>query len=435
MQYTIKTPIPLSGIGLHTGKSVTIKLIPAEPNQGIRFRRVDLPESVEIAGRVEHVVRANRGTSLAVGDVHVHTIEHLMAAFYGFGVDNCIVEMDAEEVPLMDGSARMFVDAVQSAGLARQAAPSRDLWIREPIHLIDGDRMLIALPSADFSVSETVTFPDPAVGTQYASVRLTPEEFSASVAPARTFGFVSEVDQLRRAGMIKGASLENAVVYENGKLLSGPLRFPDEPVRHKILDLVGDLSLIGRKVRGRFIAVRSGHSLNVRFVQMMRDRLKQMPEGVSESALSGGPGRPEDATLDLNAIKEVLPHRYPFLLLDRVLGMNETKIVGLKNVTGDEYFFQGHFPSRPVMPGVLIIEAIAQLGAVLLLSRINQKGKIVYFLGLDKVKWRKPVVPGDQLLLECEAINMGGRLGAMEGRAFVEGTLVTEGVFKYAVAE
>lgn len=435
MQYTLKSPVPLSGVGLHTGRSVNMKLLPAEPNQGIVFRRVDLMEVVEIAARVEHVVRANRGTSLAVGDVHVHTIEHLMAAFLGLGIDNCIVELDAEEVPLMDGSAKMYVEAVQAAGIARQTGSSRDLWIREPVHLMDEGRTLIALPATDLYVSETVSFPDPAVGTQFASFRVTPEEFSAQIAPARTFGFVSEVDELRKMGMIKGGSLENAVVYENGKLLSGPLRFPDEPVRHKILDLLGDLALMGRKLRGRFFAVRSGHGFNVRFVHMLRERFLKMPEGASESMPPPVQGRMEDFTLDFESIKGVLPHRYPFLLIDRVLGMSETKIVGLKNVTGTEPFFLGHFPQKPVMPGVLIVEAMAQLGAVLLLSRIKKKGQIVYFLGLDKVKWRKPVVPGDQLLLEAEAINLGGRLGAMEGRAYVDGNLVTEGIFKYAVAE
>lgn len=431
MQHTLSAPVTLRGVGLHTGKNTSVTLKPAPVDHGFSFTRTDLAERPAIPALVQHVAHANRGTTLCIGDVYVRTVEHLLAALSGLRLDNVEIEIDGEEVPLLDGSSAEYVKAIRAVGMQEQKAPVREFILRDPVHLIQGDQSIVALPCSKISFSETIVYTKAGLGAQHIDIDLTPESFESGLSLARTFCLKEEVDALRAAGMIKGGSLDNAVVFDNGRPLNPPLRYEDEPVRHKVLDLIGDLSLLGRRMRARVIAVRSGHAFNVDFVKLLHDRYMRTPQGAAERCREHMP----DTVLDIDAIKHIIPHRYPFLLIDRVLGMDRELIIGIKNVTASEAYFQGHFPDRPVMPGVLIIEALAQLGAVHLLKNLDLSGKVVYFLGLDKVKWRRPVVPGDTLVLESRAIKVGKKLGAMAGQVFVDGQLVCEGELKYSVID
>jgi UDP-3-O-[3-hydroxymyristoyl] N-acetylglucosamine deacetylase/3-hydroxyacyl-[acyl-carrier-protein] dehydratase len=416
MQKTIKSEVRYEGIGLHTGERMTLYFKPAPPNTGVVFVR----DGVSLPASVKYVVNCNREISLGKDGVEVHTVEHVLAALAGLGIDNVIVEMTGIEPPVGDGSSLPFANLLLEAGLLNQDEPKRLFRVRTPIWVEDGDSFLVVLPSDVLRITFTISFPHQAIKTQSISFIITPDTFLKHLAPARTFGFLAEVETLRSRGLIKGGTLENAVVVGEDGILNEALRFENELVRHKILDLLGDLFLLGVGISGHVVAFKSGHALNVKL-------LKKMEALISSS---------NTKFLDINEIKRILPHRYPFLLVDKVLELEPGKrIKALKNVSFNEQFFQGHFPKHPIMPGVLIVEAMAQAGGILLLSEEENAGKLVYFTGIDKVKFRKPVFPGDQLILEVTPIRIKKKSGKMQGRSFVEGKLVAEGELMFTILD
>jgi len=425
-QTTINDEIRLSGVGLHTGIEVKMKLKPADANTGIVFIRTDLAESPVIPVRLDYLVGTERETTLGQGEVTVHTVEHLLSACGGLEIDNLIVEINGPEVPVIDGSSAPFVAALQKAGVKRLTEPKKVFRVREPVWMEDGDKQIVILPSTTFRISYTIHFPETGIGTQFITLDMTPEKFVQEIASARTFCSLDEVEQLRNSGLIKGGSLENSIVFDaQGAVQQSRLRFPDEPVRHKVLDLIGDLMFLGCHLQGHVVVIRGGHSLNVRMARKL-DELRQKTAAYYHRSLPVA-----NEQLDIEAIKKILPHRHPMLLIDRVLSIQPgKKIVGLKNVTGNEDFFTGHYPQYPIMPGVLIIEAMAQVGGVMLLAEHNMPGQLVFFTGLENVKWRKQVVPGDQIIFEVETVKIRSRSAVMHGEAFVEGQLVAEADLK-----
>ncbi|HSG29658.1 MAG TPA: bifunctional UDP-3-O-[3-hydroxymyristoyl] N-acetylglucosamine deacetylase/3-hydroxyacyl-ACP dehydratase [Candidatus Krumholzibacterium sp.] len=422
-QKTIKNPFTFKGTGLHTGREVTTLFNPAGPGTGIIFRRVDLEPVLDIPVTPAsiHTGDVKRNTTLSRGDVKIHTVEHILAAAAGLQIDNLIIEIDAEEPPEpRDGSCASLVDLLVESGIENQGIPVPVFKVTSPITYKKGDVEIYVLPYEGFKVSFTIEYSNPHIGTQFISVDIDPDSFAREIAPARTFALMSDVDALKAEGLIKGGSLENAVVVdENGILNDGPLRFSDEFVRHKVLDIIGDLSLLGRPIEGHVIAVRSGHNYNLEFVKLLESEM------VRKDKTAIGPGRD---FWDINVIMDIMPHRYPFLLIDRIVELEDKKrVVGLKNVTINEPFFIGHFPGHPIMPAVLIIEAMAQVGGILLLSSVDSPEKyLVYFMGIDKAKFRKPVVPGDQLRFELEMISLKRRFCKMRGVAYVDGNVVAE---------
>lgn len=425
-QTTINDEIRLSGVGLHTGIEVKMKLKPADANTGIVFIRTDLAESPVIPVRLDYLVGTERETTLGQGEVTVHTVEHLLSACGGLEIDNLVVEINGPEVPVLDGSSLPFVSAIQKAGIKRLTEPKKVFRVREPVWMEDGDKQIVILPSTSFRISYTIHFPETGIGTQFITLDMTPDTFVKEIASARTFCSLDEVEQLRNSGLIKGGSLENSIVFDGqGAVQQSRLRFPNEPVRHKVLDLIGDLMFLGCHLQGHVVVIRGGHSLNVRMARKL-DELRQKTAAYYHRSLPVA-----NEQLDIEAIKKILPHRHPMLLIDRVLSIQPgKKIVGLKNVTGNEDFFTGHYPQYPIMPGVLIIEAMAQVGGVMLLAEHNMPGQLVFFTGLENVKWRKQVVPGDQIIFEVETVKIRSRSAVMHGEAFVEGQLVAEADLK-----
>jgi UDP-3-O-[3-hydroxymyristoyl] N-acetylglucosamine deacetylase/3-hydroxyacyl-[acyl-carrier-protein] dehydratase len=426
-QKTIQKAVSYSGTALHSGETTTVVFKPASPNTGVRLVRGDLPGRPEIKVCPENArydPTESRRTILADGDAEVHTVEHLLATVMGLGIDNVEIEVDGREAAEpFDGSASPFVKLIEGAGLVAQDAPKTYFKVTRSLSYRKDDIELHAVPYDGLRISFTIQYDNPHVGTQYASFDLNPEVFVNQVAPARTFVLFKDVEPLRQKGMIKGGSLENAVVVrDDGIMNKEPLRFSDEFVRHKILDLLGDIGLIGRPVLGHIIAVRSGHEANVAFISMLhREETKRLPTRPRPSTRKG-------EVWDTSAIQDIMPHRYPLLLVDRIIELQEReRVVGIKNVTINEPFFMGHFPGHPIMPAVLIIEAMAQCGGVLLLNTVdNPHEKLVYFMGIDNAKFRKPVLPGDQLRFELELVRLKGRICKMRGRAFVDGELVSE---------
>ncbi|HKO22337.1 MAG TPA: bifunctional UDP-3-O-[3-hydroxymyristoyl] N-acetylglucosamine deacetylase/3-hydroxyacyl-ACP dehydratase [Candidatus Eisenbacteria bacterium] len=425
-QRTIAKAVSYKGTGLHTGGMCTVEFRPAPPGSGIRFVRQDLPGHPEIPVNPKYA-RADmdqmRRTILKNGQAEVHTVEHILAAAAGLGIDNLVIALDAQEPPEPpDGSATPYVRLFQEAGLVEQPAPRRYFRVTEPVRHEENGVILVALPHDGLRVTFTIEYTNAWRGTQYATYDIDPDVFVKEIAPARTFVLERDVEFLRSKGMIQGGTLQNAVVVKpDGILNQEPLRFEDEFVRHKILDFLGDLSLLGRPARGHFLSVKSGHASNVRFVQRLAATEDSLLGPVSTNG-SGGP-----VQLDINAIQRIMPHRYPLLLVDRILSLEPRRVVGIKNVTINEPFFNGHFPGHPIMPAVLIIEAMAQCGGVLLLNSVDRpKERLVYFMGIDNAKFRKPVRPGDQLRFELTLLRLKSRICKMEGKAYVDGDLVAE---------
>jgi UDP-3-O-[3-hydroxymyristoyl] N-acetylglucosamine deacetylase / 3-hydroxyacyl-[acyl-carrier-protein] dehydratase len=414
-QQTISAPGEIRGVGLHTGAEVRLRVLPGSVDEGIRFRRTDLDGAPEVQATVANVASTDRGTNLAAGEARVHTVEHVLAAVVGAGIDNLVIELDAAEPPAADGSARSFYEMLQSCGVEEQDAPIRQIEVPESFSVEDGESHYVVTPDPAFIVSTALEYEHPLIGRQFTSFEVTPTVFEREIAGARTYGFTHEVEALRERGLALGGSPDNAIILTDDGLIEGArLRYPDEFARHKTLDVIGDLALLGGRFCGNVVARRPSHRGNVALAREIVARAEK-------KALA----RP---ILDIQQIFQYLPHRYPFLLVDRVVAYEEgTRIVGLKNVTINEPFFVGHFPGHPIMPGVLIIEAMAQVGGLLLMDTIeNPEEKIVYFMSLDNVKWRRPVTPGDQIRFEVEVTQIRGRTARMKGVGTVDGQVVAE---------
>lgn len=432
MEHTLASEATLEGTSLHTGEKVTLTLKPAPEGHGFKFRRVDLPDKPFIDADVSKVQTVERATTLAEGSVRVHTVEHVLSALVGLGVDNALVEMDANEPPIGDGSSRPYVELIKKAGLQEQSVPRKVWEIREPIHLETGDGSLITIvPDKQFRVSVTNVGKDGRF-VQYFSSVVTPELYEEEIAPARTFTFYEDIKPLLDKGLIKGGSLENAVVVRGEEIMSKePMRFDNEFARHKALDLIGDLMLSGKKFNGHVIAVKPGHGPNTEAAKALQKNYAAMRSMVPPLKL------PEaEAVLDIKDILQILPHRYPFLLIDRVTGFSsEMKCTAIKNLTMNEEFFQGHFPGHPVMPGVLQLEAMAQTASILIMRMPDNQGKIGYFLSADKVKFRKPVVPGDTLFIDAEILSFRRSIGTAVATCSVNGETVSSAELKFAVVD
>ena len=450
-QKTLKGSFSLFGKGLHTGLNLTVTFNPAPENFGYKIQRIDVDGQPIIEAIAENVVDTSRGTVVAKGDVRCSTIEHGMAALYALGIDNCLIQVNGPEFPILDGSAKYYVENINRVGIEEQNAPKDWYVIKKKIEFRDEESgsSIIILPDEKFSITAMISFESQFINSQFATLD-DPENFSEEIASARTFVFVREIEPLLKAGLIKGGDLENAIViYEKqisqesldrladnmkverrdatklGYLNVRPLVWRNEPARHKLLDIIGDMALIGRPIKGRIIATRPGHTINNKFARQMRREIRSHEVQAPHYDPSDAP------IMDVNRIRELLPHRYPMQLVDKVVEMGSNYVVAIKNVTANEEFFQGHFPQEPVMPGVLQIEAMAQAGGLLVLNSVEEPEKwSTYFLRIDNVKFRKKVVPGDTLIFKVEmttAIRHG--IATMHGFAFVGETVVMEATF------
>ncbi len=402
----------VSGHGLHTGQLTTATLSAGEPGSGVRFRRTDLPGSPEIAARVGEVNATERRTALGRDGVEIQTVEHLLASLYALRLDDVLISLDGPEPPMLDGSFLPWVEEIERLGVIEREGDPAVLRVTTPFTVEAGEARYVVAPDPGFRITATIEWQHPMIGRQSAAVEVTPDVFRRDIAPARTFGFVHEVDALRERGLLMGATSTMAVVLSELAVETGELRWPDEFVRHKVGDIIGDLALLGARIEGHIIAERPSHQGNLMLAR----------------ALSRQASRTDPTQLDIQRIMNVMPHRYPFLLVDRIVEIESARrIVGLKNVTINEPFFQGHFPGHPIMPGVLIVEAMAQVGGMLLMDHFEDPdSKVVYFMTIDGVKFRRPVRPGDQLRFELEMLQFRGRKCRMRGEAFVDGKAVCE---------
>lgn len=435
LQKTIKKEVSVQGIGLHTGNSVTVTFKPLGPNMGIIFQRIDLPGRPMIKADVNSLLcvkRNPRRTTICFENAEIQTIEHLMATLCGLGIDNILIEIDNNEVPGLDGSAGAFIEIFKKAGLVEQNVERRCFKVRTPLWAQDEDSSIVILPCEDFKISYTLSYAHQVLGNQFMDFTVEADAFEKEIAPARTFCLEEEAEALVKSGMGKGANYENTLVVCKDGVKSNTLRFENEFIRHKILDLIGDFYLLGMPLKGHVIAIKSGHTLNIGLVRKIKDKVDEQLRVAIQSVEGAGHGEEIDAT----TIMKILPHRYPFLLVDRVISMEEgRRAVGIKNVTINDNFFEGHFPGRPVMPGVLIVEAMAQVGGVLMLSPQENRGKLAFFMAANNVKFRKPVVPGDQLKIEVVVGKIRSKTGQVLTKAFVDGEIVAEADLMFALVE
>ncbi len=460
-QRTIASEATITGVGLHTGNRSTMTFKPAAEGYGIRFIRTDMPGEPEVPADVDLVTDISRGTTLTAGDADVHTVEHVLAALAGLEIDNCRIELTANEPPICDGSARPYTDVLTGVGYADQQAPRTYIALDQIVNWKNaaGGVEFAAMPGEEFRLTVMIDYKNPALGSQYSYMFSLDSEFVKEIAPARTFCFLTEVETLRREGLIKGGALDNAIVIvdkdidqegldgmstrlglegsvvlgSTGVLNNGTMRWENEPARHKLLDLLGDLALVGTPIRAHILAARPGHASNIEFARKIKRLAEQKKLYRRFPALSSG-----TVVMDVNQIATILPHRFPFLLVDRIveLDLEEGRIVGLKNVTFNEPFFTGHFPGKPIMPGVLILEAMAQTGGMLLMNQLGEDhSKLAFFIGINNGKFRKPVVPGDQLLMEMTLSSRRFNTVIFSGRATVNGTLAAEADLSVAIVD
>jgi len=414
---------------LFTGEEATVRFKPAPPNGGIVFVRADQREPVRVPALVENISKRARRTTLRNGTLAVETVEHCLSACAGLGVDNLEIEIEGEELPSGDGSSSVFVEALQEAGIEAQDTERRVYRIEQMERVVEGDSELVAWPSDDdtLTIRYELDYGSGPIGRQAYTLRLAPADYLAEIAPSRTFLLQSEAEQFRAAGMGEHLTYKDILVFGSDGPIENALRYPDECVRHKVLDLIGDLMLLGRFIAGNIFAKRSGHALNHALVR----RLIQV--GATRKAGGQAPGEP---AYDIRQVQRILPHRYPLLMIDRVVELQGSeRAVAIKNVTINEAFFQGHYPGHPIMPGVLVIEAMAQLGGVLLSQELEHKGKVAVLLSLDKVKFRRPVIPGDQLILEVQAIRVKSRTGQVRCSARVGEALVAEADVRFMMVD
>ena len=448
-QHTIEKNISISGTGLHTGVLVEMTLNPANPGFGYQFQRTDLPNQPIIKADCDLVTDTSRGTTLQVGDAKISTVEHILAALVGLGVDNCLIQVNGPEIPIIDGSSSPFIEIIEKAGVIEQDAAKAWYSIDENIfHYDDAKRVeMVALPSLDYQITTLIDFNSPVLGTQHAALK-TIKEFKSEIAPCRTFCFLHELEALLKNDLIKGGDINNAIVVvdqpvsekemsrlakvfkrdkievkSEGYLNNLELRFPNEPARHKLLDVIGDLALIGYPIKARIIANRPGHSSNVEFAKKIKQYIKKNKH-VKDVPVYDPTATPVFA---LEQIEKTLPHRHPFLFVDKIIELTDTVIVGVKNVTFNEWFFPGHFPGNPVMPGVLQIEALAQTGGILCINAMPKGEYDTYFLKIDNCKFKQMVKPGDTMLLKMELTSPIRRgICEMRGTVYVGGKVVTE---------
>ena len=436
-QRTILREVSIKGKSLHTGEEVNLTLKPAAENTGVTFRRIDLFGKPELKPLIDLVDDLVRSTTIADGHAKVHTIEHVLSALSGCGVDNVVIEMDASEPPILDGSAKHFVNLIQQAEPVEQEAEREYFTLEEPISVTRGNSSIIALPHDGFRITCT-SADDRGIHTQHLSLDIDPESYIAQVAPARTFTIYEDIEELLKLGKIKGGSLDSAIVIKGDKIVSKePLRFKDEFVRHKILDIVGDITLVGMPIKAHIIGVRPGHALNAELSKVLRKKLLGKKKG-AKAAKKVLPVESHEKTIDIRGVLNLLPHRYPFVMIDRIVEIvSDDELVALKNVTINEPFFQGHYPGRPVMPGVLQVEAMAQAAGVLLLRKLPaDENKIAFFMSVDKVKFRQAVEPGDSIEIRVKLVKIrGNKIATATGECKVGGKIVSSAELMFMLAD